>query len=197
MNTSNRTFGKRAAHIAALALIFIALAAVPRSDAGEVQAETPSPVRAASYPQPLNPATAEPNARPSAISTNQAAEIAGSPGSTEFFSIALRSAQYLEGWAVTAPYTVFVPVDDAFEGMSGEQISALLHDRESLRGLVASHIVPGRVSAADLRTEDRIVAVDGEVIAPRADGHLQVNGAAVLGSQSAPYGFVHIIDRLL
>ncbi|MGB7419592.1 MAG: fasciclin domain-containing protein [Erythrobacter sp.] len=52
----------------------------------------------------------------------------------------------------TGPFTVFAPSDDAFARVPQQTVSALTQpsNREMLRGVLTYHVVPGRITAADL-----------------------------------------------
>jgi uncharacterized surface protein with fasciclin (FAS1) repeats len=115
----------------------------------------------------------------------------------EFFGSLLRAAGFGGRLGADRPYTLFVPVDAAFEHLAGEQLSKLIHDPQALRALVASHVTPGRISGADLRAGESLVSVAGTMIAASSEGPLLVNGAPVIASEETEYGVVHIVGGLI
>jgi uncharacterized surface protein with fasciclin (FAS1) repeats len=124
-------------------------------------------------------------------------DVAEGSGSSEFFNSLLRAASLEQMLRVEGPYTVFVPMDDAFANMSGEKISGLIHDPEALRSLVERHVVPGRVSTTDLMSGKTVQSLAGSAVEPSVGADLQVNEATVVATDVAENGVVHYIDRLL
>lgn len=121
------------------------------------------------------------------------ADGAGAP----FFRSVLRAASLGDLLEVDGPYTLFIPVDEAFSGMGGEALSRMLHDPERLRSMVKGHIVAGRVSTTDLLSGSPLETLGGEVITPRAGTSLRVNDASVVATEVAGDGIVHYVDRVL
>ncbi|MCU0834670.1 MAG: fasciclin domain-containing protein [Chromatiaceae bacterium] len=118
-------------------------------------------------------------------------------GSVAFFNSLLRAASLGDLLDLRGTYTLFVPVDAAFSRMSGERIAELIHDSQSLRSLIAAHVVPGRVLKSDLTPGAAVRSVSGDRIeASTADG-LQVNGANLITTAFLGSVVVHVVDRLL
>ena len=80
------------------------------------------------------------------------ADTAGQGGDLSQFSQALQSAGLTETLRGAGPYTVFAPVNAAFEAVPQETRTRLMapEGRERLSELLAFHIVPGVVTAQDL-----------------------------------------------
>lgn len=119
------------------------------------------------------------------------------PLSVEFFSSLLRAASFAALPPIDDSYTLFLPIDAAFSQRSGAELDALVHNPNALQSLVGSHLVSGRVSAADLQAGRAVQAVNGQPIAAEAADELAVNGATVIGTVELDHGIVHFIDRLL
>jgi uncharacterized surface protein with fasciclin (FAS1) repeats len=124
-------------------------------------------------------------------------ELTDKVGTLAFFGSLLRAADLGELLQVKGPYTVFMPMDEAFRDMPGEELSRLVNDPESLRALLKAHIVPGRVWATDLMSERALISLDGARIEALAGADLRVNGATVLATEVVDEGVVHYVDRLL
>jgi uncharacterized surface protein with fasciclin (FAS1) repeats len=124
-------------------------------------------------------------------------DITGGAGSFEFFNTLVRAANMDGLLQADAPYTLFMPSDRAFSAISGERLSALVNDPEALRQLVATHIVPGRISVSDLMTGQTFLSLEGDELQANVGTHLQVNGASVLATDIAENGVVHFVDGLL
>lgn len=137
-----------------------------------------------------------PDARPHALAAGLGDFVDGA-GSVAFFGSLVRAASLGELLDLDGTYTLFAPIDGAFSGLTGEQISNLIHDPASLRSLVAAHIVPGRVLATDLTEVDAVFSIAGDRIEPSPAARLQVNGAALIKTALVGPVVVHVIDGLL
>lgn len=118
-------------------------------------------------------------------------------GSLAFFGSLLRAASLGDLLDLGGTYTLLVPVDEAFSGLSGQQISDLIHDPRSLRSLVAGHMLPGRVLATDLKRGEGVFSISGDRIEPNLADRAQVNGATLIKTVLAGPIVVHVIDGLL
>ena len=65
---------------------------------------------------------------------------------------AVRAAGLVDTLASGGPYTLFAPTDSAFERLPAGTVQTLLQpaNREQLRAVLTYHVVPGRVTAAQL-----------------------------------------------
>lgn len=65
---------------------------------------------------------------------------------------AVQAAGLVETLKGDGPFTVFAPVNDAFENLPEGTVQTLLkpENRDALRKVLTYHVVPGRVTAADL-----------------------------------------------
>ena len=135
------------------------------------------------------------------VSSNAFAEGLGDfvdgAGSIAFFGSLIRAASLGDLLDLRGMYTLFVPVDAAFSRMTGQQISDLIHDPESLRSLVAAHIVPGHVLVTDLKQGTAIFSISGERIESSTAAMPQVNEANLIGTTPKGSIVVHVVDGLL
>ncbi len=127
----------------------------------------------------------------------QLLDIAASTGSLDVFGRVIQAANDADLLRVDGPFTLFMPVDEAFSSMTGEQLSSLLSDSDSLRSFVETYIVPGHVSATDLMTNKTVVSLAGDEIATSVGSEIQVNDANVIATEVAQNGVIHYVDRLL
>lgn len=127
----------------------------------------------------------------------QLADVAEGAGSLDIFSNILTAADLGELLRGQEQYTLFIPVNEAFVGFSGERFSALLDDKAQVHQLVSAHVVPGRVTTTALMAEPRLRTIGGHDITPEAGPALRVNGASIIGSEVAENGIVHYVDGLL
>jgi uncharacterized surface protein with fasciclin (FAS1) repeats len=100
------------------------------------------------------------------------------------------------------PFTVFAPTDRAFAALPGGTVENLLkpQNRGQLRAILAYHVVPGRVFAADVDGK-RVHArtVNGAQVSVDGKGAgVRVNRARVVTADvRASNGVIHVIDRVL
>jgi uncharacterized surface protein with fasciclin (FAS1) repeats len=197
MTANKARFRSRIAPAAVVAMALGPLAAL--SAGSQVRAAHAEGTRSAALESPtLNEAGLSAKGRSTPRATPER-RITGPQGvvSVEFFGSLLRATGFGGLLRVDRPYTLFVPVDAAFEHLAGEQLSNLTHDPQALRALVASHVTPGRISSADLRAGEPLVSGGGTTIAASPEGPLLVNGTPVIASEETAYGVVHIVGGLI
>jgi uncharacterized surface protein with fasciclin (FAS1) repeats len=94
-------------------------------------------------------------------------------------------------------FTVFAPVDDAFGKIPPATIDTLKMDAPMLTNILTYHVVPGRISPAQLDgTHKTVQGADLTVTGP-AD-NLKVNGASVIcGGVQTANSTVYLVDTVL
>lgn len=104
------------------------------------------------------------------------------------------------------PFTIFAPVNSAFEGLSdGALVTLLLPENEALlTDILTFHVVAGEVYAADLSDGQVITTLSGETLEVDITGGVVTlidGGGAVVGvvqtDLQASNGVVHLIDTVL
>jgi uncharacterized surface protein with fasciclin (FAS1) repeats len=97
------------------------------------------------------------------------------------------------------PFTVFAPTDDAFGKLPSGMIDSLLADPMTLRDILLYHVVPGRVSAAQVVTIPSATTAEGEnIIISVRNGSVFINDSKVTRADvPASNGIIHIIDSVL
>ncbi len=98
------------------------------------------------------------------------------------------------------PFTVFAPTDEAFEKLPAGTVEDLLkpENKEKLAAILAYHVVPSKVMAADVKTMKAPTA-NGAELDVKVDGDkVTVNGAKVVKTDiAASNGVIHVIDTVL
>jgi uncharacterized surface protein with fasciclin (FAS1) repeats len=96
------------------------------------------------------------------------------------------------------PYTVFAPSDEAFKAVPAATMQALASDKELLKSVLTFHVLPGKVSAADV-TNGNAKTVQGATVALSRSGTFITVEDAVVTQADVPAsnGVVHVIDRVL
>lgn len=96
------------------------------------------------------------------------------------------------------PFTVFAPTDEAFAALPAETISSLLADPPALVRVLTYHVVPGRITAAQIVHDSEQKTVEGGVLKLAVNGAVTVNDATVIQADvEAENGVIHVIDRVL
>jgi uncharacterized surface protein with fasciclin (FAS1) repeats len=98
----------------------------------------------------------------------------------------------------TGPYTVFAPSDEAFKAVPPATLQALAGDKELLKSVLTFHVLPGKVSGADVKNGNAKTVQGGNVGLSKSGSFITVEDAVVTQADvSASNGVVHVIDRVL
>jgi transforming growth factor-beta-induced protein len=99
------------------------------------------------------------------------------------------------------PFTVFAPVNSAFEALPAGVVQRLLEtgNRSILTKVLTFHVVPGRITASQLQNGQTLTTVEGTSLPVSvSNGVVTVGGARVTTADiSASNGVVHVIDGVL
>jgi LPXTG-motif cell wall-anchored protein len=112
---------------------------------------------------------------------------------------ALQAADLVATLEGPGPYTVFAPTDAAFAKLPPATLNSLLQDRARLRAVLTYHVVPGKVTAADVAGLTSAKTVQGEDLkVSAAGGRVAINNAGVTQADiMADNGVIHVIDTVL
>ena len=123
----------------------------------------------------------------------------GSPDHTTLVK-AVQAAGLVDVLSNAGPFTVFAPVNTAFEKLPAGTVEGLLkpESKNDLANILQYHV------AVPIWKEDMFkdgqklgMANGGSVIISKKDGKLMVNDANILGSVMASNGIVYVIDKVL
>jgi uncharacterized surface protein with fasciclin (FAS1) repeats len=96
------------------------------------------------------------------------------------------------------PYTVFAPSDDAFKAVPPATLQALASDKELLKSVLTFHVLPGKVSGADVKNGNAKTVQGANVALSKSGSFITVEEAVVTQADVlASNGVVHVIDRVL
>ena len=151
-----------------------------------------------------------------AVAAAAAAGLAGAPAraaGTDVVDTAIAAGQFktlaaaLDGAGLVAtlkgpgPFTVFAPTDAAFAKLPAGTVEDLLRpeNKARLAAILTYHVVPGRVTAADVARLEEAETVNGETVEVRADGGgVTINDARVTAADvAASNGVIHVIDTVM
>lgn len=112
---------------------------------------------------------------------------------------AVQAAGLVETLNSPGPYTVFAPTNAAFAALPPGQLQALLNDRNALRNVLLYHVVPGRVTSAqvvNLRSAN--TASGGTLRISSMNGRVMINDSQVIAADvRASNGVIHVINRVM
>jgi uncharacterized surface protein with fasciclin (FAS1) repeats len=125
-------------------------------------------------------------------------ETAKEAGSFQTLLTAVDAAELGEALADGGPFTVFAPTDDAFAALPQGTVQGLLADPPALARVLTYHVVPGRITSAQITGDSEQKTVEGSVLTIAVNGGVTVNDATVIQADvEAENGVIHVIDRVL
>ena len=86
-----------------------------------------------------------------AIQAKDIVDTAVAAGNFKTLATALTAAGLIDTLKGKGPFTVFAPTDEAFAKVPKADLDALLADKAKLTAVLTYHVVPGTVTAADLK----------------------------------------------
>lgn len=126
--------------------------------------------------------------------------VAAGAGSFKTLVRAIEAAGLTEKLRSEGPFTVFAPTDDAFAKLPKEELAKLLEpaNKQKLAGILACHVVSGKVMAADVKTMKAKTVGGHELAIVVANGRVTVDGANVVKTDVvATNGVIHVIDSVV
>jgi uncharacterized surface protein with fasciclin (FAS1) repeats len=134
-------------------------------------------------------------------SSKDIVDTAAAAGSFTTLAKALQAADLVDTLRGKGPFTVFAPTDEAFAKLPKAALDDLLksENKAKLRRVLTAHVVPGRVTSAEVITLKSAKAVSGDTLAIAANGSkVTVNSAAVVKTDiAASNGVIHVIDSVI
>lgn len=133
-----------------------------------------------------------------AASAGDIVDTAVSAGQFNTLVKAVQAAGLVETLKGDGPFTVFAPTDAAFAKLPPGTLESLLNDRQKLTQVLTYHVVPGKVTAAQVKPGE-VKTVQGQPLRVRADGGaVTVNDAKVTKTDiMASNGVIHVIDTVV
>ncbi|GIV83965.1 MAG: hypothetical protein KatS3mg052_0972 [Candidatus Roseilinea sp.] len=156
----------------------------------------PAPTQA-----PAPTATPQPTEAP-AMEMKDIVDTALAAGSFNTLAAALQAAGLVDTLKGEGPFTVFAPTDEAFAKLDKALLEDLLkpENKDTLTAILTYHVVPGKVTAADVVKLTSAKTVQGEEVAIKVDGDAVVlNDAAkvITPDVMASNGVIHVIDTVI
>ncbi|MGE0407008.1 MAG: fasciclin domain-containing protein, partial [Candidatus Korobacteraceae bacterium] len=114
---------------------------------------------------------------------------------------ALKAADLVETLKSDGPFTVFAPTEQAFAELPVSTLQDLLkpENKTKLQAILKYHVVPGKVSSAQVVKLSSAKTVNGDPVTIRINGSsVMVNEAKVVKTDiTASNGVIHVIDTVL
>ncbi|TAE34113.1 MAG: fasciclin domain-containing protein [Cytophagales bacterium] len=128
-------------------------------------------------------------------------ETAVANGSFNTLVAAVKAAGLVETLSGTGPFTVFAPVDAAFDSLPAGTVDTLVkpESKDQLTGILTYHVVAGKVMSSDLTDGMTATTVNGQTVTFKlTGGKVMVNDAEVIiADVDTDNGVVHAINAVL
>jgi uncharacterized surface protein with fasciclin (FAS1) repeats len=117
------------------------------------------------------------------------------------FQTLLKAAKILgltDKYSNTGPFTVFAPVESAFEVIPEEVIEEAFADIPYLMGIINYHIVEGKYMLQDLQKIDSLKTISGKDLKIKHNAGIVVDTANIIESDiECSNGVIHAISEIL
>ncbi|AFL84596.1 secreted/surface protein with fasciclin-like repeats [Belliella baltica DSM 15883] len=114
---------------------------------------------------------------------------------------ALQAADYVDALTNVGPFTVFAPVNTAFDELPAGTLESLVkpENQRKLRDILEYHVLLGVYKKGDFLSGRKMGTADGRSVEINVDeaGEVYVNGGKILGTVEASNGIIHVIDKVL
>ena len=111
---------------------------------------------------------------------------------------AVKAADLVEALSSPGPFTVFAPNDTAFAKLPPGTVQTLVQNPPQLARILSYHVVPGKLTTADLSKVDSLESLEGSPIRINSGENLEVKNATVIAADiEADNGIIHVIDNVI
>ena len=128
-------------------------------------------------------------------------ETAVNHGSFKTLVAAVTAADLVETLKSDGPFTVFAPLDDAFNALPDGTVDTLVkpENKEKLTGILTYHVLAGKVMSTDLEDGMKAKTVNGqEVTVHLKGGKVFINDAeVVVADVETDNGVIHAINKVI
>lgn len=122
-------------------------------------------------------------------------------GSFTTLAAALEAGDLVGTLKSDGPFTVFAPTDEAFAKLPDGTVEMLLlpENKDKLVAILTYHVVPGKVSAAEVVKLDSAPTVNGSDLQITVlDGNVLINDSRVVMTDIyASNGVIHVVDTVI
>lgn len=113
---------------------------------------------------------------------------------------ALKAAEYVDALSNAGPFTVFAPVNAAFDALPAGTLDNLVkkENQKDLRNILEYHVYVGKLMPDYLQDGQTLGMASGQNAKIEKSGEtIKINGATVKGTVEASNGIIYIIDQVL
>lgn len=113
---------------------------------------------------------------------------------------AVKAAELVDALSNAGPFTVFAPVNEAFDKLPAGTVESLLkpESKDKLQDILQFHVALGVYKTENLKEGQVLGMVNGSNVKFEVvNGKVKINGANVIASVPASNGIIHIIDAVL
>jgi uncharacterized surface protein with fasciclin (FAS1) repeats len=122
-------------------------------------------------------------------------------GSFETLVTAVAAADLVDVLKGEGPFTVFAPVDAAFNALPEGTVESLLkpENKSKLAGILTYHVLSGKVMSSDIIGKKlKVTMVNGSTAEIDATNGVKINGANVIQADiETSNGVIHVIDAVI
>ena len=122
-------------------------------------------------------------------------------GNFTTLAAALQAAGLVDTLKADGPYTVFAPTDEAFAKLPDGTVEMLLlpENKDKLVAILTYHVVPGKVTAAEVVTLESAPTANGTdvAISVREESVFINDSRVVMTDISASNGVIHVVDTVI
>jgi uncharacterized surface protein with fasciclin (FAS1) repeats len=115
--------------------------------------------------------------------------------------VAVKKAELVDALSNAGPFTVFAPVNAAFDKLPAGTVDELLkpENKEKLQDILQYHVYVGNLSTALMQDGQTLNQVNGGNITIKKEGEkVRINNTAtIIATVPAANGVIHVIDAVL
>lgn len=125
-------------------------------------------------------------------------DIAVNSGSFKTLVTAVQAAGLVDTLKSPGPFTVFAPNDEAFAKLPPGTVQTLVQNIPQLTRILTYHVVPGKLTSADIAKLNSLTSVEGSPIKVNTANGFEVKNATVIAADiEADNGIIHVIDTVI
>jgi uncharacterized surface protein with fasciclin (FAS1) repeats len=124
-------------------------------------------------------------------------ETMSNDGGFKTMLLAIKTAGMESTFKGKDPITVFAPTDIAFSSMPKEKLDSLLADKAALKKLISFHVVPSKITKAEIDA-GKVKTLEGEDVTLAITGGVKINNIPVVGQGiNSDNGVIHALTGVL
>jgi uncharacterized surface protein with fasciclin (FAS1) repeats len=128
-------------------------------------------------------------------------ETAAENGEFKTLVAAVAAAELAETLSGEGPFTVFAPLDTAFDKLPKGTVESLVlpENKAQLQGILTYHVIAGKFMSGDLSDGLVVTTANGAAVTVHlTDGKVFVNDAEVVTAEiEADNGVIHVINQVI